>query len=217
MRVEKREAVAEGDVGVTAVISEWQDSDQLQRIITRELPKVLELFARKNAEYGETASQDGDLGLAGQYSDLHRKMKKLKVAFWDGHPEQLTSESPEEVIKDMIGHLLLTLDMLRMSKSQSQYEGMVADDVAGRKEGSGDAGKDLQYGHPFDPIPNNMFSNGLHAIRMAGRGEERCHSYPRHVHGVDERLRCVGKAGHTTQASESAGERHINNAMDSWL
>jgi hypothetical protein len=58
----------------------------------------------KNREYGNTADE---LGAAGQYSDMSRKMGKLKRALWDG--QTLTSEQPREILMDLIGHCFLTI------------------------------------------------------------------------------------------------------------
>lgn len=73
-------------------------------IIDRLLPEWWALFKEKNNEYG---THDDDLGMKGQYADMHRKMKKLRNNLWNG--EILTHEQPREVILDLIGHLFLTL------------------------------------------------------------------------------------------------------------
>jgi hypothetical protein len=87
-------------------------TEQYKRIEDEILPVVMERFRNKTAEYGNGAAND--LGIRGQYSDMHRKMIKLRRAMWDG--EVLTSEPLEEVIGDMIAHCLLTLDMLAQDK-----------------------------------------------------------------------------------------------------
>lgn len=68
------------------------------------IPEWWMQFKAKNNEYG---THDDDLGMRGQYADIHRKMKKLRNSLWDGLP--LTHEQPREVILDLIGHLFLTL------------------------------------------------------------------------------------------------------------
>jgi hypothetical protein len=85
------------------------------------LPEVMSLFAKKNAEYGENAFE---LGVRGQFSDIWRKIGKLRTALWDQDYSKLTSESVEEVIRDLIGHLLLTLDLLN-GPIQRGYSGRV--------------------------------------------------------------------------------------------
>jgi hypothetical protein len=61
-------------------------------------------------EYGAGAADE--TGLAGQWGDLHRKVKKLKGFMWEGNETALTREQPEEVLLDLIGHCFLALEML---------------------------------------------------------------------------------------------------------
>ncbi len=70
-----------------------------------------DLFEVRSREYGNGSFFF--LGSKGQFSDIYRKIIKLKTALWDGRPEQLTSEGTEEVIYDLIGHLFLTLQCMR--------------------------------------------------------------------------------------------------------
>jgi hypothetical protein len=81
---------------------------QFERIVEEILPTTLKRFETKAAEYGDEAPNV--LGIRGQYSDMHRKMAKLRRAMWEG--ELLTSEPLEEVLDDLIAHCLLTLDMI---------------------------------------------------------------------------------------------------------
>lgn len=71
-------------------------------IITICLPRAVDRFLRKNEDYG---SGSDEFGAKAQIIDIARKYKKLKAHIWDGEP--LTGEPLEEVIDDMIGHLLL--------------------------------------------------------------------------------------------------------------
>ena len=61
-------------------------------------------FLGKQVDYGDRAN---DLGLDGQYAELHRKFIKLRRAMWEGH--ELTQESLKEVLLDLIGHGFLSL------------------------------------------------------------------------------------------------------------
>jgi hypothetical protein len=80
------------------------------RIRDHHFPKWLELFQRKSREYGE-ATHEG-LGPRGQFSDIYRKVVKLKKFMWD-EPEAVPEfEDIEEIIDDLIGHLFLTKDMI---------------------------------------------------------------------------------------------------------
>jgi hypothetical protein len=69
---------------------------------------ALERFAEGYAEYGEGAADA--LGLAGQWGDLHRKVMKLKRSMWHGKGN-LTRETEEDVLQDIIGHCYLALEM----------------------------------------------------------------------------------------------------------
>lgn len=87
---------------------------QLPRPQTQQAERCIEimvaamsLFISKNAGYGEP---DGDdLGSAGQWADMHRKIKLIKRHLWDKEP--WTHHEPfEQVCEELIGHLLLTID-----------------------------------------------------------------------------------------------------------
>jgi hypothetical protein len=66
------------------------------------LPQAVVRFLEKNEDYG---SGSDEFGPKAQIMDISRKYKKLKAAIWDG--EVMIGEPIEEVIDDMIGHLLL--------------------------------------------------------------------------------------------------------------
>jgi hypothetical protein len=74
------------------------------------LGSALEAFAEGYREYGPGAADE--LGLAGQWGDLHRKVGKLKRPLWQGDPN-LTREDESAILNDIVGHSLLALDMLR--------------------------------------------------------------------------------------------------------
>lgn len=102
------------------------DSQELVVIATKIMPEWLQLFARKNADYGSGSAYE--LGVRGQYSDIHRKMIKLKRAMWDG--EQLDFEDTDEIIKDLISHLFLTLHMFGLQREAEQAYVYTEDDAA---------------------------------------------------------------------------------------
>lgn len=89
------------------------DSEELRAIIAHHLPQWADLFARKNAEYQDGNGTAFFLGERGQFSDMYRKMMKLKAAMWDDNEAQLVSEGVDEIIMDLIGHCFLTLEMRR--------------------------------------------------------------------------------------------------------
>lgn len=93
------------------------DGAQLQSIVLEELPEWFVLFAQKNAEYGENAQVLGDKG---QFADMWRKMGKLKTALWDGHEDRLVSEGVDEILRDLIGHCFLTLQMRSSDRAAAE-------------------------------------------------------------------------------------------------
>ena len=70
--------------------------------------ETLTLFVEKNVGYGPTSEH---LGAKGQYADMWRKMGKLKHTLWDGNPT--VGEDIEQMLMDLVGHALLTIDFLR--------------------------------------------------------------------------------------------------------
>jgi len=106
------------------------DSIELMNIATRLMPEWLRLFASKNADYGDGAKV---LGVRGQYADINRKMLKLKRSLWDG--DKLQFEDSDEVIMDLIGHLFLTLHMIRFKEETDRshaYSGLSTDEFVER-------------------------------------------------------------------------------------
>lgn len=86
-------------------------TQQGEYIFFNVIPKVIEMFLGKNQDYGDTSFE---LGIKGQYAELHRKMGKLKRSMWDG--EELMYEKTDEVLTDLIGHCLLSLYFLEREK-----------------------------------------------------------------------------------------------------
>jgi hypothetical protein len=83
------------------------------RVAGEILPDAARLFVKRNRDYGDGANE---LGLMGQYADINRKVKKLKRILWDGI--EPVGESAEEIALDLIGHLGLTIDMLRLEEQK---------------------------------------------------------------------------------------------------
>lgn len=95
----------------------------LDRLTTRLLPEFLAHFSAKNADYSDAEMEPHRvLGKAGQFSDIWRKIWKLKKALWDG--KELTQESTREILLDLIGHCFLTLALL-----EEEDQRKVKDDV----------------------------------------------------------------------------------------
>lgn len=96
-------------------VNPHRDSQAFQRIVCAHLPEWVAKFRAKNADYsGAGAEPHKVLGVQGQFADIWRKIWKLKKALWDG--QTLAGEQPEEILRDLIGHCFLTLDLLREAK-----------------------------------------------------------------------------------------------------
>ena len=78
-------------------------------ILEELLPEFAGRFAKKSIHYGD--GNPDNLGPAGQFSDIWRKVWPLKRALWEG--EELGEESPEVILFDLVGRCLLTIGMLR--------------------------------------------------------------------------------------------------------
>ena len=89
---------------------DWESlGEQPRRILGEILPKFIDGFIEANQHYGPQNANA--LGLAGQFSDIWRKIKPLHRALWKG--EKLTREPADRICEDLIGHSLLTIDMIR--------------------------------------------------------------------------------------------------------
>ncbi len=107
-----REQLAAANAALTemAPTASWRlDLPELPDAFLRVAMAALEAFAEGYAEYGEGAA-DGE-GLAGQWGDMKRKIMKLRGVMWTGK-QKLTRETPQEVLRDIIGHALLALEMM---------------------------------------------------------------------------------------------------------
>lgn len=83
------------------------DSD-LAHILMELLPEIDAHLRLAGKHYGYQTHHA--LGLKGQYADMYRKWALLKRFMWDG--EEPTRESLREILRDLIGHALLTIAML---------------------------------------------------------------------------------------------------------
>lgn len=83
-----------------------------QAILREIVGPVIQRWAMKNVEYGDTANT---LGSKGQFADINRKFGKLKRLMWDQSvPEWAISEGVEEVLQDLIGHAVLSIHYIRL-------------------------------------------------------------------------------------------------------
>lgn len=90
----------------------WMESNERMRHAILEIiaPKVLALWAEKNKDY---AGQQVFLGMRAQFADINRKFWKLKQVMWDD--EDSSFEKADEIMMDMIGHLLMSIFFWRAS------------------------------------------------------------------------------------------------------
>jgi hypothetical protein len=79
-------------------------ADPYDEMINKILPLLVEQLRVKSQDYGDVFKE---LGVKGQYSDMHRKMRKLKKALWDD--EVLVGEQSEEILADLFGNVLIAL------------------------------------------------------------------------------------------------------------
>lgn len=88
---------------------DWEKlGEQARRVITKGLPHIIAKFVEASLHYGPDNANV--LGPAGQFADIWRKIGPLKQALWEG--KELKREGPITICQDLIGHLLLTIDML---------------------------------------------------------------------------------------------------------
>jgi hypothetical protein len=100
-----------GGANVTILLGYPTVSPRTMAILQGPVPDAVRLFVKRNREYGDNANV---LGPKGQFADIWRKVSKLKNIMWDESvaTEDIT-ESPEEIMMDLIGHCLLGIQMIR--------------------------------------------------------------------------------------------------------
>lgn len=79
---------------------------EAEHILMYVLPKVLGLFLQRNKDYGDS-DDTRSLGAKAEFVRIWNKVGKLRRGLWDG--EQLDGEQTDEIMMDLIGHLLLAL------------------------------------------------------------------------------------------------------------
>jgi hypothetical protein len=201
------------------------DTNQFKRILSNILPDVIERFSSKNKEYGDNATHD--LGVAAQFVDIYRKVIKLRRALWDGEPEVLVSEPVDEVIDDLIAHLLLAKDELAESHHGPGYSHMQYDETAQLiREAKGGPETWVDRDRVLSPPPDyhgqhaytigSMDETGHlvvsvkgHSIQQANDGDERCQWKIGDHDGPAPLAQCVGIADHDE-------DYHINQFDQAW-
>lgn len=85
------------------------ETDDARYILDTVLPGLLSRFLTKNSKYA--LAQDIDLGVKGIVPDINRKASVIINRLWHGNG--MVDEDTEEVIDDLIGHLLLMRAKMR--------------------------------------------------------------------------------------------------------
>lgn len=84
-------------------------TDDAKYLLAEVIPDLLERFLQKNAKYAR--AQVHDLGIKGIVPDINRKSSVIIDRVW--HGAHTIGEDTEEVIDDLIGHLLLMRAKMR--------------------------------------------------------------------------------------------------------
>lgn len=87
-----------------------------QFIVEEILPEYMAYFVRKNIQYHQADGQNvaEELGAAGQWGDIRRKVAMLKGPLWEHRTEPYEFDSVEELLRDLFGHTLLAAYFVRM-------------------------------------------------------------------------------------------------------
>jgi hypothetical protein len=129
-----------------SVANQDGDSRELHDIVNVYLPRFLALFSQKNKDYGNGFSNE--LGIRGQYSDIHRKVGKLRRAMWDG--EELEFEGVSEILLDLVGNAFLTMHMLDQNKTQPN------------KQDRKDKDRDAYLNKMFEQVQDSLLAKNFH-------------------------------------------------------
>src|SRR6266478_1881676 len=90
--------------------------------------KILRIIEEKSHDYGNDGWQD--LGLKGNFADVHKKYVRLKELVWKGVKPRV-KESVEETYLDLTGYGLLGMILTESEKSNVQKR------AASREDGKG--------------------------------------------------------------------------------
>lgn len=109
--------ITSSSIAVPSHMTVRRTTQTYERVMADLVPAWAERFRLKSLDYSsETglAEPHRVLGVAGQFSDIWRKIWKLKKVMWNG--EELIAEdgeTEERILEDLISHCFLALDMLR--------------------------------------------------------------------------------------------------------
>jgi hypothetical protein len=90
--------------------------EQAWRIVFHVLPRVINLWLEKTADYGDSTISEMNLGPKAEFVRIWNKVGKLKTALW--HDRALVGEQVDEIVSDFIGHNLIILDAIWTSPNR---------------------------------------------------------------------------------------------------
>lgn len=101
------------------------------------LGEMADKIAEDSRHYGD--DNDKALGLRGQFSDIWRKIGPLRRALWED--ETLVRETPRAILMDLIGHCLLTIQMIDEEADPDLAPGGRREDLARERVSFPDPGE----------------------------------------------------------------------------
>lgn len=108
-----------GDL-VIEILGEWDEmiGERARHNVEKIGAEALARYIEGSLHYGDDFQDE--TGLKGQWCDIKRKVGPLKRALWD--EAILTRESPREICLDLIGHLLMTVDMIDRQADRDAFD-----------------------------------------------------------------------------------------------
>lgn len=192
-----------GSAGHYHVGVEQGDTAQLRRIIERVLPSVMDRFALKNRQYGEN---EFELGAAGQFPEIWRKVKRLRALIWDGPRGGFDAfEDADEVIDDLVGHLLMLKDCLStgLVENLERPEDPRGPAVTRRPDGT------VALSGPGDQVVGHLIREAKDGPETWTDGHESGDTHPADLLAQREPLNRKGVAvdGHSIRVATTGEER----------
>lgn len=107
-------------------VSDSLVTDDVRDILSEILPEMLQQFAAKSASYQRSNGDNvaANFGVVGQYMKMHDKVSKLERPMFEdrGMGPDLEFEPVEEVLGDLLGHVLLAALHWRRARTQKEKE-----------------------------------------------------------------------------------------------
>lgn len=104
----------DGPIGLVLQIDRkiWEQlGPRARTILAQVVPETMAYYVGKSLHYGDTTADE--LGPRAQFIDINRKVGPLKRRLWEGRPQEPGTETTEQILMDLIGHSLLTIEMMR--------------------------------------------------------------------------------------------------------